>query len=174
MALLVVAYPKLSSEDSEFIQNYRKENDKRYYDVVNPHITLVFSINDVSEDQFIAEVEKQSKGVDKFEAVFRVATINQDDGRKFFHEFLVPDEGYSNIVKLHDKLYSGVFKKFWRYDIDYIPHIGIGNSDNVKESKDRVDELNQGKIEIACTVDAIDVIKYENDKVETIKSLDLV
>lgn len=174
MALLVVAYPKFKPEDFEFIQEYRKQNDKLYYEVVDPHITLVFSINDIPEDKFIAEVEKQARAFGAFEAVFRVATINQDDGRKFFHEFLVPDQGYSNIVKLHDKLYAGLFRKHWRYDIDYIPHIGIGNSDNVEESKARIDRLNQDGIEVACTLNTLDVIRYENDKVETIRTFELV
>ena len=102
-----------------------------------------------------------------------MATINQNDDGKYYHEFLVPDAGYSNIVKLHDRLYSGLFAPHLRFDIDFIPHIGIGNSDDAKISRQRIDELNAKGVSISGRVDSVDVIEYADDKVMTVEKIAL-
>ena len=174
MAYLVLAYPNISEEDYQFIQNYRKNNDPRYFSLVEPHFTIVFATYNLSEEDFVAEVERQVEGSAKFEFTIRCATINQDDSGEFYHEFLVPDEGYSNIVKLHDRVYSGLFFDNLRFDIDFIPHIGIGNSEDVTVSKKRVDELNAQDLSIKGSVRALDIVKYEDNKVSTVKKVELI
>jgi len=174
MSYLVLAYPEISSSDYQFIQDYRKINDPKYFNLVEPHITLVFSTSNLSEEEFVAEVEEQVSGISKFNFVIKCATINQDDSGSFYHEFLVPDEGYSNIVKLHDKLYSGKFYDNLRFDIDFIPHIGIGNSEDVHVSKKRVDQLNSQALSIEGAVRVLDVVKYEDNKITTVKKINLI
>lgn len=174
MTYLVLAYPKISKEDYQFIQDYRKLNDPKYFSLVNPHFTLVFASSNISEQDFINEVDHQSKNISKFDFEIKCATINQDDSGDFYHEFLVPDLGYSNIVKLHDKLYCDKFSDNLRFDIDFIPHIGIGNSEDVKICKKRVDKLNARNITIKGSIEVIDIIKYEGNKVTTIKTLELL
>lgn len=171
MAYLVVAYPKIQQSDFEWIQSYREKNNPRLFSVINPHFTLVFAIDDIDQESFLVEAKKQTEGVSPFDFVINVATINQDDSGDYYHEFLVPDTGYSNIIKLHDKLYSGTFTDHLRFDIDFIPHIGIGDSDDVQESKRRIDELNAKELSIAGKVDTVDVIEYEDGVIKTIEKL---
>lgn len=173
MAYLVVAYPKLEQSDFHFIQNYREQNDPRYFSVIEPHITLVFPINDIEKDSFVSEVKDKLVGIKPFDVVFNVATINQNDDGEYYHEFLVPDTGYSNIVKLHDKLYSGLFAPHLRFDIDFIPHIGIGNSDEAQTSKQRIDKLNAKGFSISGKVDCVDIIEYKDGKIATLEKYDL-
>ncbi|MES2971171.1 MAG: 2'-5' RNA ligase family protein [Patescibacteria group bacterium] len=173
MPYLVVAYPKLDDEDFGFIQNYRKENDARYFHLIDPHITLVFAINDIDEQEFLSEVRKQVVGTKAFRFEIKVATINLDNSGNFYHEFLVPDTGYSNIVKLHNALYADKFEDYLRLDIDFIPHIGIGNSDEAQHSKMRVDDLNTQAISIEGKVSSIDVIEYKEESIRTIEKIKL-
>ena len=173
MAYLVVAYPKLEQNDFDWIQNYREQNDPRYFSVIEPHITLIFAINDIDKDSFVSEVKDKITGIKPFDVAFNVATINQNDDGEYYHEFLVPDTGYSNIVKLHDKLYSGLFAPHLRFDIDFIPHIGIGNSDETQISKQRIDELNAQGVSISGRVDSVDVIEYKDGKITTVEQIDL-
>ena len=173
MAYLVVAYPNISGKDLNWIQEYRKNNDPRYFDIVNPHFTIVFAISDIAEEDFLTEIKRQVAGIKQFNFSLRVATINKDDSGECYHEFLVPDEGYSNIVKLHDKLYSGALSKYLRLDLDFIPHIGIGNSNDPLLSKKRVDELNAGILSISGSVDYVDVVKYDGGLVSTIERIKL-
>lgn len=171
MAYLVVSYPTVTKQDFAWIQKYRKRNDSRYFSLVNPHFTFVFAVHDLEERTFVDEVEKLVKGEKKVEFEIKVATINQDDSKQYYHEFLVPDKGYSDITKLHDKLYSGAFAPYLRFDIDFIPHIGIGNSENPLTSKQRVDQLNAVGIYIKGSIDSLDIIEYKDGSLKTVKKL---
>ena len=110
MAYLVLAYPELTSNDFDLIQNYRRDNDELFFKVVEPHFTIVFPVFDISQDEFTKEIKDKSSNLAKFDIVIRCATINKDAFNDYYHTFLVPDEGYSKIVKLHDKLYSDKLK----------------------------------------------------------------
>lgn len=173
MAYLAIAYPELDAVDFEFIQQYRQKYDPRYFSVVDPHITLVFAVHDMDKEVFVNEVSARLESMSAFEFVIKVATINKDDSGGYYHEFLVPDEGYSNVVKLHDKLYSGKLADQLRYDIDFIPHIGIGNSDDVAESKARIDELNAQNLCIKGRVAHVDIVAYTDGKITTLQKVQL-
>ncbi len=174
MSYLVVAYPKLENTDFNLIQDYRKDHDLRYYSLIKPHVTLVFAIDNIAEKAFIQEVEEKITNFSSFKLTFNVATINLDNSGEFYHEFLVPDIGNSDIIKLHDKLYSGLFKTNLRLDIDYIPHISIGNSDDVETTKARIDKLNNAGVAMTGEIDSIDIIEYKDNNIATIKHLKLI
>lgn len=173
MAYLVIAYPQLFQKDFDWIQEYRKKNDERYFDVVQPHFTLIFPVHDINQDVFVKEIKKQIHQVKRVDFEIKVATINQDDSGEYYHEFLVPDKGYSDIVKLHDKLYSGALLPHLRLDINFIPHIGIGNSNEASVSKQRIDELNAQDIQITGTIESLDIIEYKDGTVRTLEKIEL-
>ena len=102
MAFLVVAYPEISKTDFEEIQNFRSQHDALYYHLVQPHFTIVFPIDNIPENVFRAEVISKAKTFSKFSFVLRSAVVNKDAFSNQFHIFLVPDEGFSALIKLHD------------------------------------------------------------------------
>ncbi|MDB5259886.1 MAG: hypothetical protein JWN37_117 [Candidatus Nomurabacteria bacterium] len=171
MSFLVLAYPKISKEDFDFIQAYRRENDLKFFNIVSPHFTIVFSTDGLTKEEFVNEIKNKAKGLQKFNFHLKVATINKDSFDSYYHEFLVADTGNSEIIKIHDKLYSGILFKNLRFDIDFIPHIGIGNSENILESKKRVDELNKKDISILGTIDKLDIVEYTDNKIETLEEV---
>src|SRR4051812_14103856 len=124
MAYLVLAFPELAPADFDRIQACRAERDKLLYTVVDPHFTIVFAVSDISETEFVREIKEKVTGSAKFGFAIRCATTSRDAFRPLYHTFLVPDEGYSRFVKLHDRLYSGKLKSNLRLDLDYVPHIG--------------------------------------------------
>src|SRR4030095_7498022 len=107
MAYLVLAYPKLNIDNYNQIQNFRKLHDTPYFNVVEPHFTFVFPVFDTTEEDFVVEIKDQAINFKEFNFTIRCATINKNAFSDLFHILLVPDEGYSKIVKIHDKLYSG-------------------------------------------------------------------
>lgn len=173
MALLVLAYPQLITNDFDKIQSYRKANDELYFKVVQPHFTIVFPVFDVLEDELVEEVREKASHWSRFNFTIRCATINKDAFSEYFHTFLVPDEGYSQIVKLHDKLYSNKLKDNLRLDIDFVPHIGIGNSIDKFACKKMVDEWNGQEFSISGSITHLTVVKYENDTVTKIEEIEL-
>jgi len=172
MAFLVITHPEFQQTDLDWIQNYRQQND-RQFSIVDPHFTLVFATRDVDKDSFVNEVKQKLVGMVAFDIDLNVATINQDDSGKYFHEFLVPDAGNSEIIKIHDKLYSGILAPNLRYDIDFIPHISIGDSESADRSKQRVDQLNARGVSIHARVSSIDVIEYADGAVSVIEKIQL-
>ena len=173
MPYLVLAYPEITKSDFDLIQTYRSKNDKLYYSVVEPHFTIVFPVFGFSETEFVAEIRKQAENLNKFDFAIRCATINKDTFSEYFHVFLVPDEGYSNIVKIHDILYSGLLQEDLRLDLDFVPHIGIGNSLDKNECKKMVDEWNKDDFEVKGTVSKLTIVEYENDRVRDLNEIKL-
>jgi len=172
MTYFVVAYPELQESDFDWIQSYRSQHD-RQFSLVKPHFTLVFSIQELDKESFLAEVKQKVADVKAFDFELNVATINQDNSGKYYHEFLVPDVGYSNIVKLHDKLYSGLLAPYLRFDVDFIPHISIGDSEDAQTSKQRVDDLNSQDVSIHGRIGSLDVLAFTNGAVSTIEKIQL-
>lgn len=173
MKYFLVAYPELSSQDRLWIDSYRQRHDPLYRDVIEPHFTLVFGNLTLSESQIIAETERLLVDVKAIQFELALATINKDSFIPVFHEFLVPERGYAAIAMLHDRLYSGAFREFLHLDIDYIPHIGIGNDQDPKVIKTRVDALNQRGISMTGTIEAIDLIALLDNRVTRLRQFGL-
>src|SRR5512147_2762927 len=103
MNLCVVAYPELMHQDYKRIQEFRRHNDT-YYHVIEPHFTLIFPTSKWELAPFVAEVRKQSAGSPAFDFCIRGAALDKDAFNEYYHAFLVPDEGHSQILKLHYRL----------------------------------------------------------------------
>jgi len=173
MALGVIAYPALNKTDYNFIQAFRKSNDPFLYSVIEPHITFVFPVSGISHDDFTTEIIKQTEGCCRFDFIIRCAVVNKDSFLDYSHTLLVPDEGFSNIVKLHDKLYNGMLTKERRLDIDYIPHIGMGTSIDIYECKEMADRLNANTLEIKGSIKELTIVNFENNKIDNLKIIPL-
>ena len=173
MALLIIAYPNLKQEDYQKIQSFRKQYDERYYSVVEPHFTFVFPTDNISEKDLEIHVKQQLNDEKKFDFSIRRAIVNKDPFSDYYYVFLVPDQGTSNIIKLHDKLYTGPLASQLRLDIDFIPHIGIASSTDPVKCKGRTDEWNRSDFEISGSITHLTMINYENGIVEKLADFEL-
>ena len=171
MSLLVLAYPQLEKKDYAWIQSFRSEHDERYYNLVEPHFTIVFPTLDISEKQFISHVEKTVKKFKEFYFVLRCAQIVKDSFSDYTDLFLVPEEGYRIFVKLHDALYTEILKQELRLDIAFTPHIGIANSLDAGKCKKLADNINAKNPEIFGAINKLDVVSFDNKGIQTIKSI---
>lgn len=163
MANGVCAYPRLKKSDYKIIQDFRKENDELYYLIAEPHIAFVFPIDKIEKDQFISEIFDKSKGVKQIDFEIKCVTVNKDAFLDYYHLLLVPDKGYSKIVKLHDKLYSDILFNHLRLDIDFIPHMGIANSKDKYKVKNWADNWNYKEFTINGLIDSLTVVDYTNN-----------
>lgn len=172
-SLLVVSYPTISDDNFSWIQDIRRQHDELNFRAIAPHFTFVFPIIDIDLEKLISHVKQFTQNTQPFEFVIRCAVLCNDTFSRYTHVFLVPDEGYSNIVKLHDLLYTGVIANELRLDIPFIPHIGIANSLDVYGCKHLVDRINGRQFEIRGKVDRLDVILSQGERTETIESVKL-
>ncbi len=170
MNLHVVAYPTLAPADYDRIQSVRKQHNG-LYPIIEPHFTIVFSVQDMDAGEFIDEVKEQSKGMPAIQFCIRCAVINKDSFSNNYDAFLVPDEGHSAVVKLHDRLYAGKLARHHRLDISYIPHLSIAYSPDVLHIKKIVDNWNETEEPIRGEIGALDIINYENRVITTMEQI---
>jgi 2'-5' RNA ligase len=173
MALAVVNYPALSESDFQWIQGIRKEHDKLFYGVVDPHFTLVFPTENISLNSFTNHVKRVSSKFGSFPFISRCATVGDSDFWDHAHVFMIPDEGFSKIVKLHDAFYKGLLESELRLDLPFVPHIGIASDPGPERCKKIIDELNQQDFEIKGKVEKLDIIEFEGESTKTIEQIEL-
>lgn len=172
MSNLVIAYPAISESDYLWIQDIRKKRDPKYFDVVKPHVTLVFGTEKLSVEELSAHTKKKLANVAKFELRLDSAIIVEDDSKTFFHAFLVPSKGHDEINAIHDLLYSDDLASELRLDIPFIPHLGIGTGDEADMAAP-VDEINDSKKIVSGSIDAVTIVQYDGVKVVDVENIPL-
>ena len=177
MALLVLAYPELAPDDRAWIERVRAEHDPRHA-VVAAHFTIVFPTTSLLTtsllaEAFVAEVARQAEGCAPIPFVLRSALPFKDVTGEGADVFLVPDEGFGALVRLHDRLYAGALALALRLDIPSIPHITVGRAADPRDCKRLADALNARPFAIRGTIAALDVVAREEHAVRTIARLPL-
>ena len=173
MALGVLSYPSISKEDYGLIQEFRKTNDELYFEMVEPHFAFVFPTDSFEENEFVEEIIDKAKRAQSFNFELKCACVNKDSFIEYFHLLLVPDQGHSNIVKLHDRLYSDLLIDELRLDIDFIPHMGIANSKQGHKVKEWADIWNSRDFSIKGRVETLTVIRFDGKNLENIANIHL-
>ena len=95
--------------------------------------------------------------------------LHNDDSNDNYYVFLVPDNGYGELSKLHDKLYRGPLAPYLRLDIPYVPHIGVATIPDAARVKALCDELNTTGIEISGQINSITVGEYDGSKISNLE-----
>jgi 2'-5' RNA ligase len=171
--LYTLAYPTLSEADMRFIEHFHRQHDVRYRDVVAPHFTMVFGCSAVAAVEYSKHVAAVARATPRISFSCRYAMVGADDQDETAYVFLVPDEGYSQLSLLHDRLYTGVLAPHLRFDIPFMPHITIGTLGERKTAKQLCDALNEQGIAVHGSVDALTVGALENGKVKNVASFEL-
>jgi hypothetical protein len=168
--LFTLCYPSLTGADRLFIDEYRREHDIPFRDVVAPHFTMVFGCRDVPIAAYRAHVADVANSQTAINFSLRYAMLGNDDSNSNYYVFLVPDEGYSGISRLHDSLYQGPLASALRLDIPYIPHIGIATVPDAVRVKALCDQLNLKGVNIQGQINAITVSSYDGSKITDLES----
>ena len=153
--LYTLAYPSVSADDRAFLDRFRAENDLRYRDVVAPHFTLAFGCNAVAEDDYCRHVASVARRTPAISFACRYAMLGTDHADDTGYVFLVPDEGYAALSRLHDELYRGPLEPYLRLDIPYVPHVTIGTLEDRRRAKQLCDALNDAGVHIEGRVEAM-------------------
>jgi hypothetical protein len=171
MAYLALAYPDIDQSDYDWIQDIRKTHDKRYFNVVQPHFTLVFSTTKLSLEEFTQHIKEKAERFQAFDISLDSAKVVEDDSKEFFHEFLIPSKGFDEINRIHDELYTGSLESELRHDIPFIPHVGIGTSDEKQEAEEVVSMVIQAQRTIIGTVSKITIVEFDGKKVVDLETI---
>jgi hypothetical protein len=171
--LYALCYPRLADQDREFINQYRRIHDLPYRDVVAPHFTMVFGCSELPLRDFREHVAQVARAQKRIAFTCRYAMVHGDDASDNYYVFLVPDEGYSEISRFHDHLYTGPLAPHLRLDIPYVPHIGIATIADAHRIKTLCDGLNAKGIDIEGALESITVSSYDGTKITDLETLQL-
>ena len=165
MRYAVVIYPEL--EDASKIQELRRKNDP-YFDVIGPHITLVFPFPEMDRDVVVNHVTKILRDLNPFNIRLKGLTKSFDSWL-----YLIIEQGNEKVIDLHDRLYSGILEKYLRTDIPYIPHVGLGLFKTDEEY--RVAERKARALNLAfeCSIRSISIIHLDDDLSEILWTKEL-
>src|SRR5271155_3851934 len=102
-SLEVVATPHFGKEENDWLLRLR---GTRAPDNGAPHFPLVFPGSELTPPEFIKQVAAASSGIKRIAFRLCSAIVIPDTQVDSFHVFLVPDEGFGAIVRLHEALHA--------------------------------------------------------------------
>lgn len=167
MSIAIIAFPNMSDEHYQWIDTLRQKHPTLVYEAVKPHFTFVFPITDsIDSKKIIAHIDSVVEQTEVFQFAIRSAVPSPDADwtSKRNYVFLVPDEGFSKIIKLHDALYTGILSKHLKFEIPYLPHITIGYYDDVQLVKHISKDINRQNIEISGMIDMLTLMDNKSGK----------
>lgn len=176
MPLLVVAYPELDAADAVRIEMIRAVHDPAHARV-RAHFTLVFPLEHATErhsvDELVAFVGEIAREQRPLPFALRSALPFPDPLGPDTHVFLVPDEGFGALVRLHDRLYTGPLARDLRLDVPTIPHVTVGRAASPRLARRLADSLNARPLAIVGQIAALDFVAHDGGTVRTIARLPL-
>lgn len=90
--------------------------------LIPPHVTLVFPFeSDDSTEMLVEHVQESMTGVKPFRLVMTGVT-----GAEGEYLFLNVKVGNDQIIQLHDKMYTGLLKRYLYRALTYTPHLTVG------------------------------------------------
>jgi len=152
VTLYTLAYPDLPAPAARLIRDLREKHDAPYRDVVDFHFTLVFGIEGFDEVEYMRHVRAIAEGQRPISFSCRSVRFHADPESEICSAFLVPEEGYSDLVRLHDRLYTGLLAPHLRADLPFVPHITVATLSEYARVQAICDELNARGLEIAGVV----------------------
>lgn len=157
------------------IRDFRKRHDKTYVDVIDPHWTMIFpgSTDGFDEQRLRDHISSVATESSPIRFSCRYALVYDDDSNDDYYIFLVPDEGFSEISRLHDRLYSDLMRPSLRLDIPYVPHIGIANGKDRDHLYELAKEWNAAGHEIHGMINALTLCSYDERKVQDLETFPL-
>lgn len=130
----ILIFPTFSNIN--IINNIRNKYDK-LADILPPHITLAFPFRDeISNEDLINQVSSVLKNYSPFEVTFKGVFLSHDN-----YILLNCIKGSETLIRLHDEIYEKIIPTHLNKSIKYIPHITLGQAENLNDFEDFDEEF---------------------------------
>jgi 2'-5' RNA ligase len=159
-ALEVVARPEFGKTELDWLTHLRHIHA---HSPGPPAFTLVFPGAHAVEE-VIKQVQTTCANTARIRFCLRSAMIVPEGKMGLHHVFLVPDEGFGAIIRLHERLHAGPLACCLRPDVPYIPHLTIASMQEFGAARQTMTLLNAKDLAIAGRIDEIEV--HERDSAE--------
>jgi 2'-5' RNA ligase len=159
-ALEVVARPEFGKAELDWLTHLRQT---RAHSVGAPAFTLVFPGAESAED-VVKHVAETCAVTSRIRFCLRSAMIVPEAQMGLYHVFLVPDEGFGAIIRLHDRLHTGPLARCLHPEMPYIPHLTVASTKEFGAARQTVALLNSKDLAISGRIDEVEV--HERDSAE--------
>lgn len=158
-ALEVIAKPVFGRSEADWLAHLR---ETQAYSRGSPEFTLVFPGSEFTAHDVVQHVEAVCALIPRIHFCLRSAIIVPDDlGTNWFHVFLVPDEGFGAVVRLHDRLHVGPLASCLRPEVPYIPHLTVASVNSLESARSIKAQLNALDLAISGRIDEVEVHQRE-------------
>lgn len=139
----ILIFPKFSNINK--IQEIRNKYDP-LANLIAPHITIAFPfLDNISNEELIEKLSNLLILFKPFTIVFKGLSLSEDN-----YIFLNCIQGKQKLIDLHNKIYKQILPSHFKTSVKYIPHITLGQSNNITD-------LNLFKHEFKTIVDEISI-----------------
>ena len=122
----ILIFPKF--ENINKIQEIRNKYDK-LANLIAPHITLAFPFSDdIPNGELIAKLSDLLKNYEPFSIIIKGISLSDDN-----YIFLNWVKGSQEIIQLLGEIYKKILPTHFKKSIKYIPHITLGQTNNIEE-----------------------------------------
>lgn len=165
MALAIVAFPEIPASERAWMEGLRRTHLPSPDSDIAPHVTLVFPAAFNAGDDLTMHMLGVAGSTQPFDAVFRIASPVVDPLRGGWTVQLLPDEGLSKLMRLHDFLYTGPVADHLSLDIPYVPHMTLARTTTAQQAKALAEDLNSDIIEVEAGFKTLDVLRVDGGTV---------
>jgi len=159
----LVNYPNL---DARRVNKFRKRYDPQV-DLIEPHITLMFPVPEsIGENNLINHLKSVLRGRQPFPIHLQGLQRSWDD-----YLFLVVQEGKTDIIGLHNEIYTGVLADCRKAELPYVPHLTLGVfAKNANEYSEALEAAKRLDLDYRCVLDKVHLLKINDDRTEIVWS----
>lgn len=154
--LMVVTVPTMSATDRAYIQTLRKQYDPQGYSFIEPHFTLLSLPHNFSKPVLTESLRIYLEQQAKVQFMLRTAIFMPPlNGHQAWYAFLLPEEGFSELMKLHRRLHSGQLQEMLDKNFPFIPHLTIGKFANQADCQRLVNAINATGLKLTGWIEKI-------------------
>jgi len=153
-AIQVIAKPVFAKADADWLAQLREAQAHIQHAL---EFTLVFPGASGSTQDVVRHVEAVCAATPRIRFCLRSAMIVPEAETGWFHVFLVPDEGFGAIIRLHDRLHVGPLASCLNRAVPYIPHLTVASNDDFDLARRISGSLNANDLALIGHIDALEV-----------------
>ena len=158
--LEIVARPVFAKAELEWLTRLRATHARA---PGPPEFTLVFPGPADRLDDVVTHLTAVGAATPRIPFILRSAVIvpeaviGREPGAGIYHVFLVPEEGFGAIIRLHDRLHVGPLAAFVRPDQPYIPHLTVVTVKEFELARHTKAQLNSRDLAVSGRIDEIEL-----------------
>jgi 2'-5' RNA ligase len=169
-SLEVVARPRFEKTDLDWLTDIRSRRTGSHGP---PYFTLVFPGAQMEPVAFAGLVRARAETLPRIRFHLRSALVVPEHTVHRFHVFLIPDEGFGAILRLHDRLHAGPLEACLRPDTPYLPHVTVATTADYALARKIAAGINAEPFDIAGSIEALQVEVRDGQTVRLISEIPL-